>query len=65
MRPLALAEKEKVHNIVRQDTHLSSSSSCSETQKHKKPILTSDFETARKTCNFVSKYYKNTSLRGY
>lgn len=71
MDPLPLAEKEKIHNAVRQDLkevvkrEETEMSSYAEMQKLKKPI-DSDFLTTRKACSFVSKYYKNQAqIRGY
>ena len=71
MNPLPLAEKEKIHNVVRQDLKENSRSqenelsSYLEMQKQKKP-MDSDFLTTRKACSFVNKYYKNsTQIRGY
>ena len=59
MDPLPLAEKESVHNLVRQDrksTYLSSS----ENSKHRKiQDDKTDFQTLSKVRNFVSKYYKD------
>ena len=72
--PLPLAEKEAVHNIVRQDLKKEKfeeiPSSVSAKMQHKKPIPSADsindFVTTKKTCSFVNKYYKNkTQIRGY
>jgi len=55
--PLPLAEKEAVHNLVRQDKI---EDFCSKKYKNSaREECYNDFLTAKRTCNFVNKYYKH------
>ena len=56
MDPLPLAEKESIHNLVKQDRKLKSDEEFTVTLTKSKQNQ-SDFQTISKVRNFVSKYY--------
>ena len=58
MEPLALAEKESIHNLVKQDKILKSNEEFAVDALNKSKQNQSDFQTLSKVRNFVSKYYK-------
>lgn len=58
MDPLPLAEKESIHNLVKQDRKLKSDEEFTVTLTKSKQNQ-SDFQTISKVRNFVSKYYKD------
>ena len=58
MDPLPLAEKESIHNLVKQDRKLKSDEEFTVTLNKSKQNQ-SDFQTISKVRNFVSKYYKD------
>lgn len=58
MDPLPLAEKENIHNLVKQDRKLKSDEEFTVTLTKSKQNQ-SDFQTISKVRNFVSKYYKD------
>ena len=59
MDPLPLADKESVHNLVRQDRN-NTSQNYHDNSKHRKiHDNKTDFQTLSKVRNFVSKYYKD------
>ena len=65
MEPLSLAEKEHVHNLVKQDRKLISTepiniSSLNKPKQNKTEDYKADFQTISKVRNFVSKYYKDS-----
>ena len=59
MEPLPLAEKESVHNLVKQDRELKSNEEFT-VALNKSKQNQSDFQTLSKVRNFVSKYYKDS-----
>jgi len=58
MDPLPLAEKENIHNLVKQDRKLKSDEEFTVTLTKSKQNQ-SDFQTISKVRHFVSKYYKD------
>ena len=58
MEPLPLAEKESIHNIVKQDRELKSNEEFT-VALNKSKQNQADFQTISKVRNFVSKYYKD------
>ena len=58
MEPLPLAEKESIHNLVKQDRTLKSNEEFS-VSLNKSKQNQADFQTLSKVRNFVSKYYKD------
>ena len=59
MEPLPLAEKESIHNIVKQDRELKSNEEFT-VALNKSKQNQADFQTISKVRNFVSKYYKDS-----
>ena len=60
MEPLGLAEKESIHNLVKQDKILKSNEEFAVDALNKSKQNQSDFQTLSKVRNFVSKYYKDS-----
>ena len=65
MEPLSLAEREHVHNLVKQDRKLMSTEpinipSPNKSKQNRTEDYKSDFQTISKVRNFVSKYYKDS-----
>ena len=58
MEPLPLAEKESIHNQVKQDKKLKPNEEFAVALNKSKPSQ-ADFQTICKVRNFVSKYYKD------
>ena len=59
MEPLPLAEKESIHNLVKQDKNLKSNEEFA-VALNKSKQSQADFQTISKVRNFVSKYYKDS-----
>ena len=59
MEPLPLAEKESIHNLVKQDRKLKSNEEFT-VAPNKSKQNQADFQTISKVRNFVSKYYKDS-----